>query len=640
MSSSAFSNVSEDKLKKYLVDNYFPEEYTTDKVRAMIAAGEITPSTLVEYLEDANSQLFDTEVIGAEVYVSTDDGQTWAKTHDGYLDRLYNSYGYYFGQIRVSPFDPDKLYIMGVPILRSDDGGASWKSINGDNVHGDHHALWVSDELEGHIILGNDGGINISYDDGEHWIKCNSPAVGQFYSVHTDRADPYRVYGGLQDNGVWGGSHQYPTGTRWHSSGDYPYDSYLGGDGMQVQVDFRDNNTLYTGYQFGHYYRIDMATRESEYITPRHKLTERPYRWNWQSPLALSRHQQDIVYLGSNMLHRSFDQGAHFETISGDLTQGGRKGDVSYGTLTTISESPVQFGVLYVGSDDGLIHVTKDFGNTWELISASLPQDLWVSRVRSSSHSRARVYCALSGYRWDDFSAYLYVSEDYGNTWTSIAENLPAEPINVIVEDPHNEDLLFVGTDHGLYISIDRGESFMSAGESLPAVPVHDLDIQPEARDLLLGTHGRSFYRADIAPLEELTGERLEEAVIVFQPEEHKIRHSERWGNRSADWQEFNEPTLHVCFYSSQEQLVEWHVLFKDVTVNSGVVQASLGLNYMDYDMTVGSNDADQYKQVLEESEQTISASSDNGQIYLSTGEYTFVMSVGDTNSETYFEVK
>jgi photosystem II stability/assembly factor-like uncharacterized protein len=221
MSKDAFLALNEKHLKAFLEENRVPEKYTTDTLFTLVRQDIIKPITLVEYLEDANAQLFDTEVIGAEVYVSHDGGMHWTRTHETYLDQLYYSYGYYFGQIRVSPLNSQKLYILGVPILMSSDGGATWKSIGGDNVHGDHHALWVSDARDGHLLLGNDGGINISYDDGDHWFKCNSPAVGQFYTVHTDRAKPYHVYGGLQDNGVWGGSHQYRSGTGWHSSGRY-----------------------------------------------------------------------------------------------------------------------------------------------------------------------------------------------------------------------------------------------------------------------------------------------------------------------------------------------------------------------------------------------------------------------------------
>ncbi|MCB0549959.1 MAG: glycosyl hydrolase, partial [Phaeodactylibacter sp.] len=347
------------KLEAYLLKDYlrrfdFPERYDVAKVRKMVESGEIQPKALVEYVEDANALLVDSPVYGLEVYRSTDGG-SWEKAHEKVIERVYNTYGYYFGQIRVAPYDANKLFTMGVPVLRSDDGGKTWENINGDNVHGDHHALWINPKRPGHLILGNDGGVNISYDDGKSWIKCNTPAVGQFYAIATDMAEPYRVYGGLQDNGVWMGPSTYKASTNWHDSGQYPYRAIQGGDGMQVAIDTRDNETVYTGFQFGNYFRINTHTNKREYITPKPELGERPYRWNWQAPIHLSAHNPDILYMGANKLLRSLNQGKDFEEISGDLTKGGLKGDVPFGTLSSIHESPLQFGLLYTGSDDGLL---------------------------------------------------------------------------------------------------------------------------------------------------------------------------------------------------------------------------------------------------------------------------------------------
>ncbi len=327
MSKEDFLKLDAKKVQAYLDNNGFPKKYSAEKVQKMVKQDKIQPLALVEYIEDANTLLFDTEVTGAEVYVSRDGGQSWAKTHEGYLDDLFYTYGYYFAQIRVAPQSQgQKLYTMGVPVLRSEDAGKTWKSINGENVHVDHHALWVSPSRPGHLILGNDGGVNISFDDGEHWIKCNTPPVGQFYAVAVDMSEPYNVFGGLQDNGVWRGPSTYKADVGWHNNGRYPYRFVLGGDGMQVAVDTRDNNTIYTGYQFGNYFRFDLAMDSSFSITPRHELGERPLRWNWQTPIHLSVHNPDILYMGSNKLHRSFNQGRSFEAISGDLTTGGKKG--------------------------------------------------------------------------------------------------------------------------------------------------------------------------------------------------------------------------------------------------------------------------------------------------------------------------
>jgi photosystem II stability/assembly factor-like uncharacterized protein len=377
------------------------------------------------------------------------------------------------------------------------------------NVHADHHALWVNPQRDAHLINGNDGGINITYDNGDNWFKANTPAVGQYYAVTVDNARPYNVYGGLQDNGVWYQPSQTPRNP-FAGSGlglaDESVKNLGGGDGMQVQADLRDNVTVYYGSQFGNYSRTNRLNREgTRRITPRHELGEKPLRFNWQAPILLSPHNNDIVYFGSNKFHRSFNQGDTMIALTQDLTKGGKEGDVPYGTLTTISESPLRFGLIYSGTDDGNIHVTKDAGATWSLISsgnkkgASLPQGLWVSRVTASPHKEGRVYATLNGYRFDDFTPYLYVSEDYGATWTKIGRDLPTEPVNVVKEDPKNENILYIGTDGGLYVSFNRGQSFMMWNAGLPkSVPVHDIAIQTRENEIVLGTHGRSIYIAKL----------------------------------------------------------------------------------------------------------------------------------------------
>ena len=411
MTVDAFLNLDEEPLNTFLKANNFDKKYTAKSVKKMVKKDEIKPVDVALYLEDANSLLFDTPVIGAEVYKTVNGGKTWEKTHKGFLDDVYNSYGYYFGMIAVNKSDENTIYIGGVPLLKSDDSGKTFTSIDKENVHADHHAIWVNSNLKGHVINGNDGGINITYDDGENWIKNNQPPVGQFYSVNVDNQQPYHVFGGLQDNGIWYGPSNYKASKTWESTGSYPYKSIGGGDGMQVQIDSRDNNVVYTGYQFGYYYRTNLKTNEILNIHPKHELGERPFRYNWQTPILLSPHNQDILYMGANKLLRSMDKGENFEVISNDLTSGGKKGNVSYGTLTTISESPFQFGLIYTGSDDGYVYVTTNSGGNWTRISDNLPQGLWVSRVIASQHEKNRVYVTLNGYRNDDFTSYVYVSE-------------------------------------------------------------------------------------------------------------------------------------------------------------------------------------------------------------------------------------
>ncbi|MFT5385403.1 MAG: photosystem II stability/assembly factor-like uncharacterized protein [Saprospiraceae bacterium] len=626
MTAANFLKLEKKKVADYLESNSFPEKYTAEKVIKMVENGKILPEALVEYLEDANSLLFDTPVVGAEVYRSDNEGATWYKTHEGYLDNLYNSYGYYFGTIRVSPHNPDKIYIAGVPVLRSEDGGKTFKNINGDNVHVDHHALWLNPNRDKHMILGNDGGTVISYDDGESWIRCSTPAVGQFYTVVLDDAKPYNIYGGLQDNGVWVGSSNYKASDAWQQRGQYPYQSIMGGDGMQVAIDSRNRNIVYTGFQFGNYFRLNRATEDRKYITPKQELGARPYRWNWQAPIHLSVHNQDILYMGANKLLRSFNQGDDFEEISADLTSGGIKGDIAYATLTSIHESPLKFGLLYVGTDDGFIHVTPDGGNTWVRISDKLPKKMWVTKVQASQHEKSRVFASLNGYRWDDFNAYAYMSDDYGNTWTTIGTDLPNEPVNVIKEDPKNPDILYVGTDHGAYVSLDRGKSFLAMQGGLPAVAVHDLAIHPKANDLVLGTHGRSFWKANVNELQQLNKEVLAKTIHPFSID--KKRYSSRWGSIRNQYTKAFEPAINIPFYTSSPGNMAIAIKTdKGDILKQLTHKADQGLNYLKYDLSIEKSSSEIYQQYLntdlKEGDSPIELKdADNGTRYLQAGKY------------------
>ncbi len=635
MSADDFLRLDDKKLNTYLKANGFQEKYRADNVKQLVRSGTAKPLDLAKYLENANSMLFDTPVVGAEVYRSDDGGKTWNKQNENYIDDLFYSYGYYFAQIRVDPADINRIYLAGVPLIKSDDGGKTYKSINGDNVHADHHALWINPKMPGHLINGNDGGVNISYDDGANWIKNNSPQVGQFYTVNVDNQEPYHVYGGLQDNGVWAGPHNAKENSKWHQSGEYSWKSLIGGDGMQVQIDSRNHNVVYTGYQFGNYFRINKENRTREYIQPKHELGETPYRFNWQTPILLSPHNQDILYLGGNKLHRSMNQGDDWEVVSDDLTQGGKQGNVAYGTLTTISESPFKFGLIYTGSDDGLVQLTKNAGGNWSTISSSFPKDLWVSRVIASKHKKERVYVALNGYRWDDFTPYIYVSDDYGNTWQSISATIPASPVNVILEDPENEDLLFVGTDNGLYVSFNRGDSWEIFQNGMPNVAVHDLVIQPEAKHLLIGTHGRSIYKADISTLQAMTPEIMNKTLYVYKPK--NIKHSKQWGNSWSSWGKPQTPGLDVVFHSNRADGFTAKIKTLDgITISETEMKGDEGLNILSYDMAFSKIGKSAYlkKNKIELKE------AKNGKTYLPKGKYSVEIDGNGTKEEVEFEIE
>ena len=491
-----FLALDDRKLNAFLKSprNGLPAKYNAENIKQDVKSGKLAPNCIWDYLYDANTALFETPIYGAQVYRSDNAGLSWVKTHAKPIE-LYSTYGYYFGKVFVSPSNPDKIAITGVSVLLSTDGGKTFSSIGKENVHADHHFVWMNGQRDSHMIIGNDGGCNITYDNGAHWFKANTPAVGQFYNIAIDMAKPYNVYGGLQDNGTWFGSSTTKENYNWYDGGQNPYTMIGGGDGMQVQVDWRDNKTVYSGSQFGAYSRQNLVTKERKSVRPTRDLGEPAVRYNWQSPILLSRHNQDVFYFGSNKFHRSMSKGDSLVTLSNDLTTNPVQGDVPFGTTTTISESPIRFGLIYVGTDDGNVQVSKDGGNSFTMISQKLPKGLYVSRVIASKYNVARVYVTLNGYRNDHFNAYVYQSDDYGTTWKQIMKDLPSEPVNVIKEDAVSEQVLYVGTDGGLYVSLDGGNSSMAWTKGLPAsVPVHDLEIHPRDHEIILGTHGRSLY--------------------------------------------------------------------------------------------------------------------------------------------------
>lgn len=573
------------------------------------------PNVNKEKPKDANTALFDTEVIGCELYKSIDGGKSWNKTHQDFIDDMFYSYGYYFANISVNPNDENQIYIGGVPLLNSTNGGKSFEMISKENVHADHHVTWVNPNNPNHIINGNDGGVNITYDNGKHWIKCNNEAVGQLYAVQVDNQEPYNVYGGLQDNGVWMGPNNFEQNVAWHQDGKYSYQELIGGDGMQIQIDKRDSNIVYTGFQFGNYFRINRETNESKSITPKlpKNSKEEAFRFNWQTPILLSSHNQDILYLGSNFLHRSMDKGETWEKISEDLTNGKVEGNVTFGSITTISESLLKFGLIYAGTDDGNVHVTKNGGVTWEKINANLPKSLWVSRVVASNHKKERVYVTLNGYRNDDFKSYVYVSENYGITWKLINKGLNSA-VNVIYEDDFNENLLYVGTDNSLFVTLNRGDDWFDFSQEMPNVAVHDIKLQTQSKELVVGTHGRSIYKVDVSKLESLNTENLEKTLVLFKIDD--IKSSKHWGNKNYSWEDFFEPTVDFWIYSNIEKQSKFEILDSNNKVLfSENVLLKKGLNSVEYNLTYSNKN-------LVKNHKLVKAK--NGKFYLVPGNYKF----------------
>ena len=606
---------------------------------AIVDNQNLRPNASKEKSTDANTNLFDTEVIGAEVYKTLDAGKTWTKTHTTFIDDAFYSYGYYFADITVDESNENSLYMSAVPLIFSKDGGKTFQSLSKDNVHSDHHVCWVNPKNPNHVINGNDGGVNITYDNGKNWIKCNNQAVGQFYAINIDNKEDYEVYGGLQDNGVWVGPNNYEHNTDWLQDGKYPYEFLSGGDGMQVQIDTRTNDLVYTGSQFGNYTKIDRKSGNRSYITPKADKKEAPFRFNWQTPILLSSHNQDIVYFGGQYVFRSMNQGKDWEKISTDLTNGKTDGNVPFGTITSLAESKFKFGQLVVGTDDGNIHVTKDGGSTWTKISpeaSGLPQNLWVSRVRFSNFNKDRIYMTLNGYRNDIFTTYAYVSEDLGATWKFVTENFNKNAANVILEDSENENILYLGTDNGLFISTDRGVSWQDFSEEIPNVAVHDLVIQAREKDLIVGTHGRSLYKVNLTNIQQINPTLNATAIALFKMED--IVFSKNWGNNFYAWGNEYVPAVAIWYYLKYVANTSITIKNKDgIVVFNRQAKAQKGMLKMDYDLSID----EKTKTLIEKKDsKTKINQAANKKYYLPVGKYVVELNANGKKESQSFEIK
>ncbi len=453
------------------------------------------------------------------VYRSDDKGETWKK------QSATNPRPAYYSQIRVDPSNDQRVYVLGASWYVSDNGGKSFQNSPFGRIHGDYHALWINPANSNHLLTGSDGGIHFSYDKGKTWDYINTIPLGQFYEVGFDFRKPYWLYGGLQDNGSWGA----PVFTL--NATGLSNDEWIrvgGGDGFYNVVDPKDPNTIYTESQNAGILRLNMASGESKFIRPQPEEGSRErYRFDWNAPILISPHNNRRIYLGGNRLFISNDRGDNWTTISADLTKAidrdrlpilgvevkpnvlsGHDGQDNYSQITTLAESPAKEGVLWVGTDDGNVQVSRDGGKSWKNITEKLPgvpANTYVTRVIASHVAAGRAYVTLDGHRNNDFTPYVFVTEDFGETWKAITNGFP-HPANVIREHHRNHNLLLAGTEFGLWVSFNRGAAWRQLKNNLPTVPVDDIQVHPRDNDLILATHGRSIWVLDdMTPLEQMT---------------------------------------------------------------------------------------------------------------------------------------
>jgi photosystem II stability/assembly factor-like uncharacterized protein len=481
------------------------------------------------------------------IYRSEDKGETWKKMSGT------NPRPSYYSQVRVDPNNDSRIWVLGAAMYFSEDGGKTFATDWVKKIHGDFHALWIDPADSNHVLAGSDGGIHWSYDNGKTWDFVNTLAIGQFYEIGLDNERPYHVCGGLQDNGSWCGPVMSLT-----KDGIINSDWTLihGGDGFYAQVDPVEPWIVYTESQDGDLARRDLRTGQERGIGPEAKLGEPHYRFNWNSPVLVSTHDHQTIYYGGNHLFKSSNRGESWTRLGPDLTTGvdrnklevfGKVPDKTtlsrhdgveeYPTISTISESPVNPNVLWVGTDDGNLQVTRDGGKNWSSVATrvpGLPKATYVSRVVASKYAEGSAYATFDGHRSDDYGIYVFATADYGLTWKPIRTGIPdsAGSVHVIREHPKEANLLFVGTEFGLWVSWDRGANWSALKSNFPTVPVDDIQIHARENDLVLATHGRSIWVLDdLTPVEKMDSSVMNADVTFFAP-----RTATLWFLRGRRW--------------------------------------------------------------------------------------------------------
>jgi photosystem II stability/assembly factor-like uncharacterized protein len=489
--------------------------------RCGIAVSRSQPETIYALVENKEGGIFR----------SLDKGETWSRRSDKKTYDKVNFRPFYYSKITVDPNNPLVVYVYSGKAFVSEDGAKTFREI-AQGLHADHHRIWVDPADSRHIIDGNDGGIDISWDRGEHWYSVQNAAWAECYQVAYDMRDPYYVYTGLQDNGNWAG----PSNSR-DKKGimNFHWTPVGGGDGFYTQVDPRDHNFLFRNLQMGNIERFLQSNGQTISIIPRTGLDEEPYRFNWNSPILLSPHNPDILYFGGNFLFKSTNRGDSWEKISPDLSSKDPQKIVDSGgpismdntgaevhcTIYTLAESPLKAGLLWAGTDDGYLWLTRDNGKNWTRVDQQikgLPSSSWVSRVEASHAAEGRVYVTFDRHRWDDYAPYVYRSDDFGKTWVSLRNNLPKTGyLHVLREDPLNHNLLYLGSEFGLFFSFDGGNRWIAYNTGFPTTAVRDLTVHPRENDLIVGTHGRGVWIMDnITPLQQFSPAVMAADIHLF----------------------------------------------------------------------------------------------------------------------------
>jgi photosystem II stability/assembly factor-like uncharacterized protein len=638
MSEKKFLAADSIQIAGFLSKHGIIRSFGVDDVKKMVSSGEQSVETLSDCIEKywpVNEKRGRNRgsKIGGEVYKTVDGGKSWEKTHQEPI-YLLSSFGWSFCDIKVSPVDENEIYILGVTLQHSTDGGKTFQPNEGRQVHInpniskflhlDQHDLWIDPLNPKRILLGNDGGAFISYDKGSNWMHHNTIPIGMFYKIAVDMEEPYNIYGGTQDDShVYGPSDQnlaYNAGDKW----EYIWlDLWSGGDGLHIMPDVHDPNTVYYENQNGALKRKNLAENKNVGIKPKRSFCEHPLRTDWSTPFYVSTTERNTVYYGANRLFKSTNRGDSWIGISPDLTKKVEEEKKQKDKLTSISVDNSDPNLIGVGSNSGVIHITRDGGESWVMVSEDLP-DSRVNSIKLSEHRKGVVYIVLSG-NGADRNPYLFMSSDYGENWKSIIGNLPLEKARSIAEDPLKSGLLYVGTELGVYVSFDDGGEWTSLSHDLPAVAVDDILVHPRDNELVIGTYGRGIYKMNISYLQQLTPEIQQEELFLFDVKDAKLPKRRDYG---GDWFfETGEYPEFVFFMNSGGEVkVELEDDSGEV-IKTIHIDGQAGINRVEWDLI---SEAARYRK---------SAYKGGTQLY-SPGKYKVSVSGDSENVEAFFKLR
>jgi photosystem II stability/assembly factor-like uncharacterized protein len=583
---------------------------------------------LVDNLQNAKGE-------AAELYKTTDGGLTWAKTHS---TPFYNFsvIGWYFTDVYVNPQNDEEVYCLGVRLAHSTDGGKTFSSIEGNvtrstpsmarGFHLDQCELWINPKNPQHLAAGNDGGFYVSYDKGLSWFHYNNIPVGEFYDIAIDQKN-YVIYGGTQDDATVYGQ---PKAIKPNLPDTWKYlwiDPWDGGDGCVSQIDPEDDNTVYYSMQHGYARRYDRKMDTIHDIEPElPKNSKDTLNFNYITPYFISPHHAKTLYHGGNFIFKSTDRGDHWQAISPNLAVSSKAEKKSFST-GALAASKIEKGLLYAGTDRGAFWVTKNDGINWEENSIGLANN-YIRSICPSRFSKPRVYLAMTGINYDDLQSYLYASEDYGKNWVSIATGLPNEPINVIIEDPTHENILYAGGLRGVYISTNRGKTWAYLGNKMPSAAVADLEIHEGTMDLVVATHGRGIYKINLRPIHAMITQNLpmDKDYLFKIPESQRPRFSVH--NELPDDLHFEKTS--ISFWLSEAKSITLSLKDKDnKNVWTTALQGQKGLNEYRWDLVlkkeIGSDNSPYYVHYDK---------------FLESGNYTLILSDGKADLEQIFVVK